>query len=103
MLPEAFDDSERQRLQPRPVGEGPAFQAVELFPQNRAGAVRSATMVDIHGDRYMDLAIVLDGGPGAAAVGRLGAADCPAAIAAGERVTVRFVMGVMVRVTRETP
>jgi hypothetical protein len=72
-----------------------------LLPQNRAGAVRSATPVSIHGDRYVDVAIALDGEPGPAAFGRLGVGDCPEALVPGERVIVRFVMGVMVRVTRE--
>lgn len=72
-----------------------------LLPQNRAGTVKSATPISIHDDRYVDLAIALDGEPGPAAFGRLGAGDCPATLAPGERVTVRFVMGVMVRVTRE--
>ena len=72
-----------------------------LLPQNRTGAVRSATPISIHDDRYVDLTIALDGEPGPAVFGRLGAGDCPEALAPGERVTVRFVMGVMVRATRE--
>ncbi len=73
-----------------------------LLPQNRAGAVQSATPVSIHGDRYVDVAVALDDDVGPARAGRLGATDCPAALAPGERVSVRFVMGVMVRVERET-
>ena len=72
-----------------------------LLPQNRTGAVRSATPISIHDDRYVDLAIALDGEPGPVATGRLGAGDCPDALKPGDRVTVRFVMGVIVRVTRE--
>lgn len=71
-----------------------------LLPQNRAGAVRAATPISIHDDRYVDFVIALDGEPGPAAIGRLGAGDCPEALVPGDRVTVRFVMGVMVRVTR---
>lgn len=72
-----------------------------LLPQNRAGVVVSATPVNIHGDRYVDVAIALDGDSGPALSGRLGVGDCPDALAPGERVSVRFIMGVMVRVGRE--
>jgi hypothetical protein len=72
-----------------------------LLPQNRAGAIVSATPVSIHGDGYVDVTIALDGEPGPAVTGRLGDSDCPAALAPGERVSARFVMGVMVRLARE--
>jgi hypothetical protein len=72
-----------------------------LLPQTRAGTVRSATPLSIHGDRYVDLAIALEGDAGPPVVGRLGAAECPESLAEGERVSVRFIMGVMVRVARE--
>jgi len=72
-----------------------------LLPQTRAGTVRSATPVNIHGDRYVDLAIALDGDAGPPVIGRVGAVDCPESLAPGERVSVRFTMGVMMRVVRE--
>jgi hypothetical protein len=72
-----------------------------LLPQNRPGTVQSASPVSIHGDRYVDVAIALDGDPAPATAGRIGATDCAAGLLPGERVTVRFVMGVIVRVTRE--
>lgn len=72
-----------------------------LLPQTRTGTLRSATPISIHGDRYVDLAIALDGEAGPPVVGRVSATDCPESLAAGERVNVRFTMGVMVRVTRE--
>jgi len=72
-----------------------------LLPQTRAGTVRSATLVNIHGDRYVDLVIALEGDTGPPVVGRVGAADCPESLAPGERVSVRFTMGVVVRVARE--
>lgn len=72
-----------------------------LLPQTRAGTLRSATPVSIHGDRYLDLVIALDGDPGPPVVGRVGTTDCPEFLAPGERVSVRFTVGVMVRVTRE--
>ena len=72
-----------------------------LLPQTRAGVVRLATPVDIHGDRYVDLAIALDGETGPPVPGRVGASDCPPSLVPGERVSVRFTMGVMVRVARE--
>ena len=73
-----------------------------LLPQNRPGVLQSAALVSIHGDRYVDVVVVLDGDAGPATVGRLGAGDCPDALAPGERVSVRFIMGVMVRVARES-
>jgi hypothetical protein len=72
-----------------------------LLPQTRAGTVRSVTPVIIHGDRYVDVVIALEGEAGPPVVGRLGAGDCPEALASGDRVWARFTMGVMVRVTRE--
>jgi hypothetical protein len=72
-----------------------------LLPQTRTGTVRSAKPVSIHGDRYVDLVIALEGGAGAPVAGRVGADDCPESLVAGERVSVRFTMGVMMRVTRE--
>ena len=39
VLFEAVDDGLRQRLQPRPFGEGLSPQAVEIFPQDGAGSV----------------------------------------------------------------
>jgi hypothetical protein len=72
-----------------------------LLPQTRAGAVHAAAPVNIHGDRFVDVAVALDGEPGPPVTGRVSATDCPDSLAPGERVNVRFVMGVMVRVTRE--
>ena len=74
-----------------------------LLPQNRAGIVRAATPVSIHDDRYVDLVVTLDGEAGPPVTGRLSAGECPANLAPGERVTVRFVMGVMMRAAREGP
>lgn len=72
-----------------------------LLPQNRTGTVHSVTPVSIHGDRYIDLLIALDDAEGPQVPGRVGRDECPEALAAGERVEVRFIMGVMVKVTRE--
>ena len=72
-----------------------------LLPQTRAGTVRSATPISIHGDRYVDLVVALDDEPGPPNAGRVGAGECPESLAAGERVNVRFTMGVIVRVERE--
>ena len=72
-----------------------------LLPQTRTGTVHSATPVNIHGDRFVDVAVALDGEAGPPTVGRVGATECPDALAPGERVNARFVMGVMVRVARE--
>jgi hypothetical protein len=74
-----------------------------LLPQTRAGTVLDARPVDIHGDRYVDLRISLDGAePGAAPqTGRVSATECPADLGPGDRVSARFVMGVMTKVVRE--
>ena len=71
------------------------------MPQNRSGTVHAVTPVSIHGDRYTDLVIALDDADGPPVLGRVGGNECPEALAAGERVNVRFIMGVMVKVTRE--
>lgn len=72
-----------------------------LLPQTRSGTVRSAATVSIHGDRYVDVVIALDDESDGPFVGRVGAHDFPAALTPGERVKARFVMGVLVGVTRE--
>ncbi len=72
-----------------------------LLPQNKTGTVRAVKPVDIHGDRWVDLAVELDDLPGAGQTGRVAASECPADLAPGERVSVRFVMGQMMRVERE--
>jgi hypothetical protein len=56
--------------------------------------------VDIHGDRWVDLAIEFDDAPGAPVSGRVAAGECPAGLAPGERVRARLVMGMMTRVDR---
>jgi hypothetical protein len=73
-----------------------------LLPQERAGTVRAMRPVDIHGDRYVDLSVELDEAAGSTtpSTGRISAGECPADLAPGDRVSVRFVMGVMVRVSR---
>jgi hypothetical protein len=72
-----------------------------LLPQTRIGTILSATALSIHGDRYVDLVLTLDNDSGPPVRGRVGAFDCPESLLPGERVSVRFTMGVMVRVTRE--
>lgn len=70
-----------------------------LLPQERTGAVQASRAVDLHGDRWFDLLVAFDGDSEARTL-RIGAADCPSGLAAGERVTVRFVMGVATAVRR---
>jgi len=74
-----------------------------LLPQSRTGTVLELRPVDIHGDRYVDLHVALDDAePGKAPqTGRVSASDCPADLQPGDRVSVRFVMGVMTKVVRE--
>jgi hypothetical protein len=71
-----------------------------LLPQQRAGSVRAARAVDIHGDRYVDVSVEFDGPPAEVKTGRVPAMECAENLAPGERVNARFVMGVMVKVER---
>ena len=71
-----------------------------LLPQSRFATVVSLRVLDIHGDRYVDLTISLDDYGAAPVVGRVGASDCPADLKEGDRVSVSFTMGVITRVTR---
>lgn len=71
-----------------------------LLPQTRTGTIASARLVDIHGDRYVDVAIAIEGEAAPTATGRVSAMECPADLEPGERVSVRFTMGVMTRVER---
>jgi hypothetical protein len=57
-------------------------------------------LVDIHGDRYLDVAIWLDGAPPTLVTGRVGSMECPSDLSPGERVSVRFTMGVITSVSR---
>jgi hypothetical protein len=71
-----------------------------LLPQQRTGSVRFARPVDIHGDRYVDVAIEFDGPPAETKSGRVPVMECAENLTPGERVSARFVMGVMVKVER---
>ncbi len=71
-----------------------------LLPQTRPGTVRAAHAVVLHGDRYVDLTVALEGAEGAPLTGRVSAAECPDDLTPGDHVSVRFTMGVMIRVTR---
>src|SRR5436309_4852291 len=71
-----------------------------LLPQTRTGTVQSVRPVDIHGDRYLDLAVSLDDPGSAPVVGRVGAMECPPDLKPGDRVSLRFTMGVITSVSR---
>lgn len=71
-----------------------------LLPQTRLATVTAARPVDIHGDRYVDLVLALDDPAAPPVSGRVGANECPADLAVGDRVSVRFTMGVITRITR---
>jgi hypothetical protein len=71
-----------------------------LLPQTRAGTVRSAHVVDIHGDRYVDVSVALDD-VGQSVTGRVPAMECPPDLKPGERVSLRFTMGVITKVSLE--
>lgn len=86
------------------AGRGSMLAQVSLLlPQSRTGTVLQVRLVDIHGDRYVDLHVALDDtAPGQAPqTGRVPASDCPGSLRPGDRVSVRFVMGVMTKVVRE--
>ena len=69
-----------------------------LLPQTRTGTVHTARPLEIHGDRYLDVAVLLDDEPAAPVAGRLSAMDCPSGLLPGDRVRVCFTLGVMTRV-----
>lgn len=70
-----------------------------LLPQERTGSVQAAREVDLHGDRWMDLLVAFDGETSATTL-RLSAEECPGGLGPGDRVLVRFVMGVATSVRR---
>lgn len=70
-----------------------------LLPQERIAMLQSMRAVEIHGDRYLDLALLYDGEP-APRVARVSRSECPEGLTAGNRVSVRLVMGVVTRVSR---
>jgi hypothetical protein len=70
-----------------------------LLPQTRAGVVHSIRVLDIHGDRYVDLSVSLADYGSAPVTGRIGASECPSDLKVGDRVSVHFTMGVMTRIT----
>ncbi|MGH7740654.1 MAG: hypothetical protein ACRENS_01380 [Candidatus Eiseniibacteriota bacterium] len=69
-----------------------------LLPQEVSATVRSARPVDIHGDRYVDVTLEIEGAN--VRTGRVPASDCPPDLAPGDQIRARFVMGVMVSVKR---
>ncbi len=71
-----------------------------LLPQDRLATLERVQPVDIHGDRYLDLALRYDGDDAGARMARVSRSECPDGLAAGERVQVRIVMGVVTRVAR---
>ena len=71
-----------------------------LLPQTRTGTLQSVRLVDIHGDRWVDVTVALDDAGAASVAGRVSALECPPDLKPGERVSMRFTMGVMTRVTR---
>ena len=71
-----------------------------LLPQSKRGSVQMLKRLDIHGDRYVDVQLALDDAPGQPFVGRIGASECPADLAVGDRIEARFTMGVITQLTR---
>ena len=71
-----------------------------LLPQTREATVIQVREVSLHGDRYLDLVLQVDE-PGSAPLSvRLGAAECPADLAEGDKVQARLLMGVVVKIER---
>jgi len=71
-----------------------------LLPQTREATVLQVREVILHGDRYLDLQLQVDEPEHARLNVRLGAAECPADLAVGDKVQARIVMGVVVKVER---
>ncbi|MEO7867235.1 MAG: hypothetical protein ABIU54_06325 [Candidatus Eisenbacteria bacterium] len=72
-----------------------------LLPQDRIATIDRMQPVDIHGDRYFDLALVYEGDvSGGTRIARVSRSECPEGLAPGDRVSVRLVMGVVTRVSR---
>jgi hypothetical protein len=82
-----------------------AYHAVMnyLLPQEKPGTLKAVQALDLHSDHYLDVWVEFDDPVGETRRGRLPVSECPADLVAGERVSVRFVMGVMVKVTRRAP
>lgn len=71
----------------------PAAAAPELpLIGDAAGRIRAVTRVDIHSDRYFDVALLLDGEQAPIAV-RLPAHACPRPPREGDRVSIQLLMG----------
>lgn len=70
-----------------------------LLPQDRAATVKGVKAVDIHGDRYLDLALAYEG-ESEPRMARVPLSECPGDLTAGDRVNVRIVMGVVTRLAR---
>jgi len=73
-----------------------------LLPQERSGTLREVRAVDIHSDHYLDVWVVFDEPTGETRRARVPVSECPTDLVAGDRVSVKFVMGVVVKVARTT-
>ena len=76
-----------------------------LLPQTRTGTVNSVRPLNIHGDRYMDLAISLEDAEIKTARnepinGRVSSQACPPDLVSGDRVSVKIMMGMITHVSR---
>jgi len=81
---------------------GPTLSAMSLLlPQTRTGTVQSSRLLDIHGDRYVEVALALDDSGTTPVTGRVSATECPADLTPGERVRASFTMGVITRIVRD--
>ena len=71
-----------------------------LLPQDRFARVQRMQSVDIHGDRYVDLALLYEGDESEGArMARVPRSECPEGLAEGVRVSVRIVVGVVTRLS----
>lgn len=71
-----------------------------LLPQERPGTLREVRAVEIHSDRYLDVWVEFDEPAGETRRARVPVSECPTDLVAGDRVSVKFVMGVVVKVGR---
>jgi hypothetical protein len=74
-----------------------------LLPRTVLAVVTRVQPVDIHGDRWVDVALASEEPGEPALAGRIAANECPEALAPGERVEARVVMGNLVGLKRAAP
>lgn len=70
-----------------------------MFGQ-QSGTVRGVQLVDIHGTRFCDVTYELDSAPGQLKAGRIGLESVYETPAAGDRVLLHLLLGVLTKVEK---